>query len=74
MKKYLLITDADAETVTRLTGMDAHDTPLGVLVEEPRPFNLQAELDKLDRMLHPRCTCGKFSIIHSSKCPFAVMA
>jgi hypothetical protein len=74
MRKYLLVTDADAETVTRLTGMDAHDTPLGALVEKPCPFNLQAELDKLDRMLHPnepRCTCGKFAILHAPNCPFA---
>jgi hypothetical protein len=69
-----LVTDADAETVTRLTGMDAHDTPLGALVKKPRPFNLQAELDRLDRMLHPndlRCTCGSFAILHSSRCPLA---
>jgi len=72
MKKYLLVTDADAETVTRLTGIDAHDTPLGALVEKPRPFNLQAELDKLDRILHPsRCICGRMSIMHHPNCPEA---
>jgi hypothetical protein len=74
MRNYILITDATADTVYRLTGMDAHDTPLGALAEKPKPFNLDAELDKLDRAMHPnkpRCICGKWIVMHRPSCPFA---
>lgn len=70
MKEYYLVTDSHAEEVERLTGLQGRDTRLGVLVEKPKPFNLDAELDKLDRALHPRrCTCGPWSIIHRPNCP-----
>lgn len=74
MKKYMLVTDATADEVTRRTGLDAYQTHLGALVEEPRPFNLDAELDRLDRAMHPnnpRCNCGSWSIMHRPNCPFA---
>lgn len=73
MKKYWLITDAVADQVTRRTGLPAHDTHLGALVEAPRQFNLDAELDRLDRIMRPnrtRCTCG-FAVMHSPRCPMA---
>lgn len=73
MKNYLLVTDATADTVKRLTGIDAIDTPLGALAEKPKPFNLDAELDKFDRAMHPnqRCICGNWAIMHRPSCPFA---
>jgi hypothetical protein len=76
MKKYLLVTDSCAAEVERKTGLRAVDTPLGALVEKPRPFNLQAELDRLDRAMFPnkpRCICRKSAIIHFANCPLSYM-
>lgn len=72
MKKYYLVTDATAELVTLRTGLDAHQTLLGALVERPPAFNLDRALDELDRALHPnkpRCNCGPWSVIHRPGCP-----
>jgi hypothetical protein len=77
MKKYYLVTDATADQVTRRTGLDAHQTRLGALVEKPRPFNLDAELDRLDRAMHPnkpRCNCGLWSIMHRPDCPIGMIS
>lgn len=74
MKKYILVTDATADQVTRRTGLDAHQTHLGALVEQPRPFNLDRAMDELNRALHPRdsrCHCGNFAVMHSPRCPLA---
>lgn len=74
MKKYYLVTDATADQVTLRTGLDAHQTHLGALVEQPPPFNLERALDDLDRAMHPnkpRCTCGPWSVIHRPSCFFA---
>lgn len=72
MREYYLVTDATAEEVERLTGLRGHNTPLGVLVEKPKPFRLEVALEKLDRLLHPtRCICGKFAVIHQPHCPMA---
>ena len=72
MKKYWLVTDAVAEQVTEKTGLPAHNTPLGALVEQPRPFDLNAEMARLDRILHwPRCSCGSHAVMHSVRCPMA---
>lgn len=74
MKKYYLVTDATAEEVAVKTGLGAHQTRLGALVERPPEFNMDAALDRLDRALHPnkpRCTCGKMAVIHWGSCPFA---
>jgi hypothetical protein len=74
MKKYYLVTDATAEQVTRKTGLDAHQTLLGALVEQPPAFNLEKALDDLDRaMHHPRCNCGRWSIIHQPNCPMGMV-
>lgn len=70
---HWLVTDTTAEELEQRLGLRGHNTPLGVLVDRPKPFNLESELDKLDRILHPnkmRCTCGKQAIIHHGNCPF----
>lgn len=75
MKKYYLITDATADQVTAKTGMDAHQTHLGALVERPPEFNMEKALDDLDRAMHPnklRCKCGSWAIIHHPSCPMAL--
>jgi hypothetical protein len=67
---HYLVTDATAEELERLTGLRGRDTPLGVLVEKPKPFCLEAELEKLAKLLHPtHCTCGSYAIIHQPNCP-----
>lgn len=67
---FYLVNGTSAEEVARRTDLRAWDTPLGALVEKPRPFNLAAELEKLDRILHPsRCTCGRYALMHRSDCP-----
>ncbi len=67
---YYLITDSTADEVERLTGIRGLDMPSGVLVEKPRPFRLDVELEKLDRHLRPNpCTCGTWAIIHRPGCP-----
>ncbi len=71
MKEYYLVTDATAEQVARRTGLEAKDTHLGALVEKPKPFNLDAALDKLDRAMHTRCGCGSYAIMRSPSCPLA---
>ena len=74
MKKYWLITDAVADQVTDKTGLPAHNTPLGALVERPEPFDLGAAMDRLDRAMYPnkpRCTCGSYTVMHSPRCPMA---
>lgn len=75
-KKYLLVTDAVPEQVEAATGLQGHWTPLGTLVEEPAPFDMEAALDRLDRALRPtspRCTCGKHAVVHSPRCPLAFL-
>ncbi len=67
---HYLVTDSVAEEVERLTGLRAHDTPLGTLVEKPKPFRLEVEMEKLNHLLHPtRCTCGAWAILHRPGCP-----
>lgn len=69
MQNYLLVTDASVAEVEKATGLIGHPTPLGVLVKKPKPFRLDVELEKLDRMLHPRlCNCA---IVHMPPCRFA---
>ena len=75
MKKYYLVTDATADQIMRRTGLDAHQTHLGALVEQPPTFNLEKALDDLDRAMHPqkpRCNCGPRSIIHRPNCPLGI--
>lgn len=70
MITHYLVTDATAAELEARTGLYGHDTPLGVLAEKPKPFRLDVELEKLDRILHPRrCTCGSFAVIHQPNCP-----
>jgi len=70
MKKYYLITDATAEEITLKTGLDAHQTSLGALVEQPKEFNLEKVLDDFDRVMNPnRCRCGSWIIFHRPGCP-----
>lgn len=67
---HYLVTGTSAEEIERLTGLAAHDTPLGTLVEKPKPFRLDVELEKLDRILHPiRCRC--VGVLHRPDCPMA---
>lgn len=69
-KTYLLVTDATAAQVEAKTGFPAHDTPLGALLENPKPFNLDAAMRELDRALHPRrCVCGTYRVMHRPDCP-----
>lgn len=67
---YWLIKDSTAAEVERLTGLQGRNTPLGVLVEEPKPINWAA-MAEIKRALHPtRCTCGSYAILHRPSCPF----
>lgn len=72
-KKYLWVTDAMPAEVESKTGLRGVPTPDGgTLVEKPKPFNIDAEMAKLDRILNPsRCTCGAWAIIHRPNCPAA---
>lgn len=67
MKEYYLVTDATAEEVERRTGLPGHSTFLGALVEKPKPFRIEVEMEKFDRLLHPRCCNG--GVIHAPNCP-----
>jgi hypothetical protein len=72
--KYMLVVDATAGQVERAIGVRAIDTPFGALAPQPRPFNTQRELVEIERALNPsRCTCGKWSVIHSPNCPMALV-
>lgn len=70
MEKYWLVTDATAAEVEAKTGLQGHDTPLGVLLRAPKPFRLDVALERLNRALHPtRCICGRYAILHQPNCP-----
>jgi hypothetical protein len=74
MKKYYLVTDATAEEVIAKTGLDAHQTHMGALVERPPEFDLHGALAELDRAFNPnRCTCGAYAVIHRPSCPAGLM-
>lgn len=63
-------TGLSAAEIERRTGMRAIDTPLGVMLEKPKPLDMRGALAEIDRALHPtRCICGPFAIIHRSNCP-----
>jgi hypothetical protein len=65
--KYWLVSGATAHAVEQSTGLRSIDTPIGVLVEQPRPFDLEAAMSRLDRALHPRsCYC---TVVHMPPCP-----
>ena len=67
-RKHYLVTGTSAVEVERLTGLRGMDTPLGVLVEEPPPFDFNAELAKWQRALNPRCCNGV--VLHEPHCRF----
>jgi hypothetical protein len=72
MAHYLIITDATAAEVEATLDLRGHDTPLGVLVEKPEPFDMNAAMTVIDRTMNPtRCTCGRGAVIHSPNCPIA---
>ena len=72
MPTRLLVNGASAKDVEQATGLRAYDTPLGTLVEEPRPFDLDAVMAALERSLRPiRCSCGHGAIMHWPSCPMA---
>lgn len=67
MTKHYLVRDTSASVIEKTTGLRAIDTPLGALVEEPRPFRLEVEMERLQRALHPRnCFCV---VYHRPGCP-----
>ena len=70
-KTYLLInepTGLSAAEIGRRTGMCAFDTPLGTMLERPRPFDMYGALAEIDRALNPsRCRCR--GIVHDFNCP-----
>ena len=67
---HYLVTGTSAEEIERKTGLHAHDTRLGTLVKKPKPFRLEVEMERLNRILHPRrCKCA--GAIHSPWCPLA---
>lgn len=70
-KKYLLVnepTGIDSAELGRRVGMRAFDTPLGTILEQPKPFDLHAAMAELDRALHPnRCRCT--GVLHRLDCP-----
>lgn len=63
-------TGLSAKEIEHQTGMRAIDTPLGVLLEKPKPFDLDRALADLDRAFNPSpsCTC-RGAIIHQPGCP-----
>lgn len=63
---HYLVTGSSADEIERKTGLRAHDTPLGTLVEKPRPFRLDVEMERVDPM---RCRCP--GILHRPDCPMA---
>ncbi|MDE2106228.1 MAG: hypothetical protein KGL39_53910 [Patescibacteria group bacterium] len=69
--KYLLVsepTGITAEELGRRVGMRAFDTPLGTMLEQPKPFDMYGALAKLDRALNPnRCRCT--GVLHRADCP-----
>jgi hypothetical protein len=72
VKKYLLVnepTGMSAQQLGAAVGMRAIEGPLGTLMEQPKPFNLEAELERLERAMHPRqCNCA---VVHLPPCPLA---
>ena len=72
---HYLIADAQgtcAREIERLTGLRAHDTSLGILVEKRKPFDMYGALAVIEGALRPtQCTCGKFAILHSPNCPLS---
>ena len=73
MTKYLLATGTSAAEVSWRLGLEGHDTPLGVLVEEPRTVDIAALMRDVERLKRhfepPRCTFGRYAIIHAPGCP-----
>ncbi len=71
MAKYLLVSEPTGLSAADLgarVGMRAFDTPLGTMLEQPRPFGMHAALAKIDRALNPnRCRCTGF--LHRADCP-----
>ena len=68
MRQYGLVRGTSAAAVERMTGLPAIDTPIGTLFKAAPPFDLEYEMAKLNRALHPSpCNC---SVIHSPGCPF----
>jgi hypothetical protein len=72
---HYLITDGQgtcAAEIEKRTGLRAHDTALGILVEKRKPFDMQGALAQIDRALHPsRCICGRYAVLHQPNCPEA---
>jgi hypothetical protein len=67
-KKYWLVTGTTAAQVEAATGLRAHKTRLGTLVEQPRP--LGNALAQINRALNPnQCTCGSHAVVHYKNCP-----
>jgi hypothetical protein len=70
---HYLVTDTNAAELERKTGIEGRDTPLGVLVEKPKPFDMYRAMAIINRALQPPslCTCGSNAIIHQLNCPAA---
>jgi hypothetical protein len=68
---HYLVTDASAAEVEAKTGLSAHQTPFGALVKKPRPFRLDVEIERLNRLLRgPGCGCGSYAIMHRPSCRY----
>lgn len=74
-KKYILVTGATADSIEAMfIGLKAHDTPLGVLVEDKPIPDISAAMDRLDRALNPnKCRCPPWSITHRPDCRASVV-
>ena len=70
---HYLVTDATAAELERRTGIRGHDTPLGVLAEKPKRFDMYGARAIINRTLQPPslCICGSSAIIHQPNCPAA---
>lgn len=70
MTSYYLITGASEAQVEKELGLRGRMTPLGVLVEKPKEFDLPKAMAKIEKALNPnRCTCGTWSVLHQPNCP-----
>lgn len=69
--KYLLVsepTGMSSEQLGRMVGMRTFDTPLGTMLEQPKPFDMYKALAEFDLVLNPnKCRCTGF--LHRPDCP-----
>lgn len=72
---HYLVQGTSAAEVEQLTGLRGVDTPLGVLVERPKPFRIEDAMAEVNRAINPTpCKCGRFALLHQPNCPLSAYA